>query len=183
MITSENQSPRKILLRFIVHLISSFGIVFCLTCLFLGMRGVMDLGGFVAVGGPYQIAHPAPDWVWLVPVSIIMGLIFVFINAGIAGSTGGVRLAVLAWPALFLSLGWNFLEYGIFKYHRLIWGWLICGILFVLMGGAPLLLGPIIKGIITRPKGTLPVLLLIIQLAVIGLSIYSAVAFFTALSR
>lgn len=40
---------------------AAFGMALCLTVLFLGMRTVMITeGGFVAVGGPYVIAHPAP---------------------------------------------------------------------------------------------------------------------------
>ena len=49
----------------------AFGL--CLTLLFFGMRAIMELGGFVAVGGPYEVAHPAPDWVWVLPVSIVGG--------------------------------------------------------------------------------------------------------------
>lgn len=47
-----------------------------------------------------------------------------------------------AWPALFLSLGWNFLEFGLNPpgpESGLVWGWLICAIVFGLMGGLPLL--------------------------------------------
>ena len=43
---------------------------------------------------------------------------------------------------MFLSLGWNFLEFGINPpppETGLVWGWLICGVLFVAMGGIPLL--------------------------------------------
>ena len=46
----------------------------------------------------------------------------------------------LAWPGLFLSLGWNFLEFAFLPQGGLAWGWLICGVVFVLMGGLPLLL-------------------------------------------
>lgn len=47
-------------------------------------------------------------------------------------------MAAYFWPAVFLSLAWNFLEYGIFKYDHPAWAWIVCGILFVLMGGLPL---------------------------------------------
>jgi hypothetical protein len=42
----------------------------------------------------------------------------------------------LLWPGLFLSLGWNFFEYGIRAGG--VAGWLVPGVLFVLMGGVPL---------------------------------------------
>lgn len=54
---------------------------------------------------------------------------------------GGPQLWTLAWPALFCSLGWNFLEYGIDPpppEHGPVWGWLICAVTFLAMGGIPL---------------------------------------------
>lgn len=51
-----------------------------------------------------------------------------------------MSVLALAWPATFLSLGWNFLEFAFTatKGHGLVWGWLVCGVVFVLMGGLPL---------------------------------------------
>jgi len=72
--------------------VSAFALAFCLTMLFHGMRGVLDLGGFVAAGGPYEIEHPAPDWVWLIPVSIIAGFAFGILNAGAAWRARGFNL-------------------------------------------------------------------------------------------
>jgi hypothetical protein len=117
-----------------------FAVAFCITCLYHGMRGVMRLGGMVASGGPYAIAHPAPSWVWVMPFSIMIGMACFFLNL-FSGNEDEVNLMPLAWPGLFLSLGWNFLE---FTFNPpgggLAWGWLICGVAFVLMGGLPLLL-------------------------------------------
>jgi hypothetical protein len=120
--------------------LSLFVLAFCLSALFLGMRRVMDLGGTVASGGPYAIAHPAPGWIWIMPVSIWAGLAAVFIHYICAMRARAVNFTGLSWPALFLSLGWNFFEYG-FKPptgHGLVWGWLICGVVFAFMGGIPL---------------------------------------------
>ncbi|MCC7365406.1 MAG: SHOCT domain-containing protein [Dehalococcoidia bacterium] len=51
----------------------------------------------------------------------------------------------LSWSALFLSLGWNFLEYGLDPpgngTSADAWGWLLCAVIFGLMGGVPLFLG------------------------------------------
>ena len=33
------------------------------------------------------------------------------------------------WGVLFGSLGWNFLEFA-FKGADIVWGWLVCGVLF-----------------------------------------------------
>ncbi len=138
------------------------GFTFLLTILFLAMRGVLDLGGMVAKGGPYEIAHPAPDYWWIFPVSIIGMLLIVFTSIGMFSFGSGLgnsasfpftrqgyspqgysRVSLVAlffWPAIFLSLGWNFCEYGFFAGEGLVWGWIICGVVFILMGGLPLYL-------------------------------------------
>jgi hypothetical protein len=126
--------------RFLFHF-TIFGVAFCITCLYHGMRGILRLGGMVASGGPYAIEHPAPHWVWVMPLSIVLGMIFFFLNLFSGPDGDGINLMPLAWPGLFLSLGWNFME---FTFNPpgggLAWGWLICGVLFVVMGGLPLLL-------------------------------------------
>ena len=68
------------------------GFVFCMTLLSQAMRGVMDLGGFVASGGPYEIAHPAPGWIWVFPVSILAGLVFLLLYSIFAKKIGGIKL-------------------------------------------------------------------------------------------
>ena len=127
--------------RQFLFLFTIFGVAFCITCLYHGMRGIMRLGGMVASGGPYAIEHPAPSWVWIMPLSIIIGMICFFLNLFTGPDGDGVNLMPLAWPGLFLSLGWNFLEFTFAPPGGgLAWGWLTCGVVFVLMGGLPLLL-------------------------------------------
>lgn len=117
------------------------------TLLFLGMRAVMDVGGACAEGGPYVSAQPCPDGV---PIAMFGGMIGMFAAAGLIvwfGSQIGKRAAsvvALGWPALFLSLGLNFLEYALYPPDAEpapVWGWLIPGVLFWVMGGAPLAVG------------------------------------------
>jgi hypothetical protein len=115
-----------------------------LTVLWLSMRAVMDIGGRCASGGPYVIAVPCPDAVaWLLPLSIFAGLGGVGLIGWFGGRIGPgfATIAALAWPALFLSLGWNFLEYGLASPGGWDISWLLCGVLFVAMGGIPLLVG------------------------------------------
>jgi hypothetical protein len=127
-------------------LVSAAGLAACITLLFLGMRSVMDIGGACADGGPYVSAQSCPEGVAIVMPLGMLGLF----GFGALGFWAGARvgglwaaLPLLAWPALFLSLGWNFLEYGIAPSPELepdggpIWGWLIPGVLFVLMGAVP----------------------------------------------
>ena len=105
------------------------------------MRGVMRLGGMVASGGPYAIEHPAPSWVWIMPVAIMFGMVCFFLNLfssrcrrgqpDAAGLAGPFPVAGLEFPGVRLHTRPG---------GGLAWGWLICGVIFVLMGGLPLLL-------------------------------------------
>jgi hypothetical protein len=107
-----------------------------LTVLFLAMRSVMDIGGSCASGGAFQIAHPCPGHVAaLMPAAIWGGLIFVGLYVFFAMHYSVPSLVSLAWPALFISLGYNFLDYAIHGQA----GLFIVGVVFVLMGGVPLL--------------------------------------------
>ena len=131
---------------FVGSFLALAGVACGITLLYLGMRSVMEIGGACAEGGPYEISTPCPDGVPLLMVGgIFAGLIclalFVVFVSRLGGSYG--TIAAYAWPALFLSLGWNFFEYGVDPPggdDGLVWGWLICGVVFALMGGLPLLL-------------------------------------------
>lgn len=128
----------------VLLLVGVGGVAFCLTLLFLAMRAVLDIGGACADGGPYVPRVSCPSGV---PLAMVGGIFGLFLFGGLTGWYGtriGPRyggLVFLAWPALFLSLGWNFLEYGFRPPggDGWAWGWLISGVLFVLMGGGPLL--------------------------------------------
>jgi len=170
---------RGLLLHFTI-----FGVAFAITCVYHGMRGVMRLGGMVASGGPYAIEHPAPTWVWIMPVAIVFGMVCFFINL-FSGGSDQVNLMPLAWPGLFLSGGWNFLE---FTFHPpaggLAWGWLVCGVVFVLMGGLPLLLvlksaREKIRARLQNNEGLGPY---VKQWLLIGLGVYLAIVFFRSVA-
>jgi hypothetical protein len=131
--------------RSIVTFVCMVGIGAAFTALFFSMRSVMDIGGRCYsgnVGIDPAVVRQCPDGVaGLMIGAIFGGLILIGIYAF---NAVGPNLTLLAWPALFLSLGWNFLEYGFSPpdgSDDIVWGWLICGILFVLMGGVPLIFG------------------------------------------
>jgi len=131
-------------LRATVWIVLTLGGVSCaLTLLYLSMRAVMDVGGVCAEGGPFEIRQHCPEGVPAIMTGSILGGIVLAgmylwhtVRRGIPGFT------LLIWPALFLSLGWNFFEYGIDPpgpQSGLVAGWLVCGGVFALMGGLPLL--------------------------------------------
>lgn len=120
------------------------GSVACLTLIFRSMRAVMGAGmSSCASGGPYVVANPCPDGVaWMLPVSIWVGIGLLVVASVAAMRLGQPSIAWLAWPALFLSLGWNFWQFGLDPVGTdgPVWGWLVCAVLFTIMGGGPLLL-------------------------------------------
>ncbi len=121
-------------------LVGIAGVAFSLTLLSRSMRAVEKIGGFCASGGPYQIAHQCPKGVTgLLPLSIFGGLIFLALFA-FCTTAGGRSVLLLAWSALFLGLGWNFIDFGIINPNggNVAYGQLIPGVLFIIMGAVPL---------------------------------------------
>ena len=104
-----------------------------MTWVFFSMRAVMDLGGTCASGGPYEIATPCPDNVAvLMTLGIPLMIIAALAGSAVAVGLGAPTLLLPMWWLLFGSLGWNFLEYGLFS-GDIVWGWAFCGVLFELM--------------------------------------------------
>ena len=111
------------------------------------MRAVMDIGGACAEGGPYVPVQPCPDGAAL---ALFAGAFGLFGAAGLMiwfGSRlgkGYVTLVFLGWPLLFISLGFNFLQYGLNPPpgdSAPEWGFLIPGVIFWIIGFGPLLFG------------------------------------------
>ena len=122
------------------------GLLRCITLVFLAMRAVMDVGGACADGGPYVSAQPCPDGA---TPALLLG-VFGGFGFGALGAVYGARVGgygwvpLLGWVALFATLGWNFLDYGLFnppEGEGIVWGWLIPGILFELMAWVPVWFG------------------------------------------
>lgn len=131
----------------IVYLLGIAGLAGGITLVFIGMRAVLDVGGFCAEGGPYVIETPCPEGVVLLtPLGIMGGLGAAAVAAGAGSRLGGPwsSVVLLAWPALFGALGWNFLEYGFNPPGDdpgWAWGWLISGVVFWAMAFVPLYFG------------------------------------------
>ena len=170
--------------QWVLFLLPLFLFTFSLVMLYNGMRGVMELGGFVASGGPYEIAHPAPGYVWVFPVFINVMVISMIASPTLGKKVNGPNLMSLSWSALFISLGWNFTEFG-FRTGSI--AWIICAVLFMAMGLIPLAV--IIRHYASEARGnqgypnsfsiTTKVFL---QLAVVGTAVLLALSLFRRIS-
>ena len=127
-----------------------------LTWAFFSMRSVMDVGGSCADGGPYVSAQPCPDGSWLIAVAVPVMLLTAMLGSATAMSIGAPNLLIPLWGLLFGCLGWNFLEFA-FAGPGIVWGWLICGVMFWLMAAPAvfaILLG--VKNAVAPPDGHHP---------------------------
>lgn len=114
-----------------------------ITWVYRGMRAVMDIGGACASGGPYVPVQPCPGGA----TALLTIGIFVMVGAALAGtaiavSVGAPVLLLAMWWLLFGALGWNFIDYGVVQGDpgdgSVVWGWLICGVMFWLMAAPAL---------------------------------------------
>ncbi|MDQ3916757.1 MAG: SHOCT domain-containing protein [Actinomycetota bacterium] len=137
------------------------GLSCAMTLLYLGMRAVLDVGGACASGGPYVPRVQCPQGIPLLMTGAVWGgLIFLGLYLWATVKHDVPTLVGFAWPALFLSLGWNFLAFGLDPPfgEGIVWGWIVCAAAFALMGGLPLLVmaRPIMSQFTKVPAPNLP---------------------------
>ena len=122
--------------------LSLAGLACALTLVFLSMRSVMNVGGFCAEGGAYDIRQHCPQGIpGVLTGSIWGGLLLAFAYGVVCALWNIPTLVGLAWSALFLSLGWNFFDYAFnppSPIQGVVWSWLVCGVVFALLGAVPL---------------------------------------------
>jgi hypothetical protein len=127
-----------------VLVVSFGGIVAGLTLLYRSMRSVMAVGGSCGSGGPYQLRVECPKGIpLLMNVAIWGGVVMLFLAMAAIKRTGAPNVLWLLWPALFLSLGFYFVQFGLDPPGGgdVQVGWMVCGAVFGLMGAVPLLIG------------------------------------------
>ena len=76
---------------------------------------LMEIGGVCASGGPYEIRQECPEGSSLllaasIPVGLIFGCLMLWGMGAL--SPGAALLTFVSWPALYLSLAWNFFDTG-----------------------------------------------------------------------
>ena len=123
----------------IATVLSALVLAVCLTWTFYSMRAVMAIGGACADGGPYVSRQPCPDGALLIAVAVPLMLIAAMVGSWAAISVRAPNLLVAMWALLFGSLGWNFLEFALAG-PDVVWGWLVCGVVFWLMATPAVLL-------------------------------------------
>jgi hypothetical protein len=86
-------------------------------------------------------------------LAIMGGIVLVGVSIAAAAQVGAPHVTWLAWPGLFLSLAWNFWEFGAARPGGgLDVGWVICGVVFTLMGAGPLIGGVLAMRSTETPK-------------------------------
>ena len=112
----------------------------CVTWAFLAMRAVMNVGGACADGGAYVSAQPCPDGAVLIAVAVPVLMLSAMTGTLAAVPLNAPNLLLPMWGILFGALGWNFLEFAFATDGGIVWGWLVCGVLFEAMA-LPALVG------------------------------------------
>ncbi len=112
-------------------------VVLGLTWLNLVASSVMSVGGSCSSGGPYVAATPCPGGAWMAPVGLFVALAGLGLYL-LRRPAGSPQLVLFAWPALFGSLGIQFLRAAAAETEA--YGWWLCGVVFLLMAAAPLAL-------------------------------------------
>lgn len=119
-------------------LVTGAGVVASLTVIYMSMRSVMDIGGSCGTIDNEGVIRSCPSGVaGLLPGAIWAGLIFTGLYVLVCAKFKVPSFVSLLWPALFLSLAYNFFDYGV--RGGVNGGWIVCGIVFALMGVVPLL--------------------------------------------
>jgi hypothetical protein len=157
MAQSSGESRGLILVDGVAIFVSLAGVAACMTLVYLSMRAVMNVGGFCAEGGPYEIATHCPKGTAGFMIGGIWGgLIFAGLYVWRTMKAHVGSFVGLLWPALFLSLGWNFLDFAIHppEGQGVVGGWIVCAVLFITMGGIPLI--PALVGIVRWLRGAPP---------------------------
>lgn len=149
---AKGQRSRRGLTAPVVTVVGVLVLAITLTWTFFSMRSVMNVGGSCADGGPYVSAQPCPDGSFLIAIAIPVMLITAMAGSAAALSINAPNLLVPMWGVLFGSLGWNFLEFA-FKGDGIVWGWLVCGVVFWLMA-APAVFGILValKNAVVPPR-------------------------------
>jgi hypothetical protein len=134
--------PRSPLRRFRDVVLLGAEVAGAITILSVIMRSVGEVGGSCADGGLYVSGQPCPDGTGVAMLAVL-GLAVFCVVATIWGAARSRALHPVFWfwPALFLALGSNSLDDGLFDPPAgagISGGYVSCGVLFWVMGAGRL---------------------------------------------
>lgn len=124
--------------RFAGSVVSWTAFAFFFLDLFQSASIVLGLGGYCASGGPYVIETECPDAVVAFTPLSIFGMLAAVAIAVIFARGFGVQLVGWAWPILFVGLGVGFFV-GAAGGQGVVVN-ILLGVMFVVMGLAPVVL-------------------------------------------
>jgi len=135
---SEKPTSRPLAVRVLGAVIAWLLFTTCLAFVYRGLLDVTAMGGSCASGGPYVIEHECSPFVAaMVPVGIFGMVIAIGLHALLAASWGPILFG-LFWPLIFTVLGTGFLVATSRGFDP--WSGVFCGVLFLVMGLAPVVL-------------------------------------------
>lgn len=157
-----------------LYLLGVAGLTASIVVIFLAMRAVLEIGAFCAEGGPYEIETHCPEGVPFADDLGVSGPLRLRWVDGLArrahrelvcgGTAAGLARTV---PVARLEL--PRVRAVAPRQWRSGLEWLICGVVFVAMGGGPLLIGGRLGGVAPRRPGRASAIwLTAIGLAVVG---------------
>lgn len=124
-------------------LLSAAGMGFSVSLIDHCAAFVLSRGGWVASGGPYVIASPAPEWIMLLmPGAVLLFTASIMTSIYFSERLRWPWLLRFAWSGVFLTIGYRFACAGAGGGEP-IPGFIICAILFIIMGIAPLVWIPV----------------------------------------
>lgn len=105
-----------------------------ITWFLAAMRAQMEVGGSCASGGPYVIVAPCPEHTTaLVLVGMFGSVVVALAGTVSAVSVGAPNLLVPYWTATSGGMAFNFLADGFTADEGLVWGWIVAGVLALVM--------------------------------------------------
>ncbi|HEX6310977.1 MAG TPA: hypothetical protein VF152_05075 [Acidimicrobiia bacterium] len=138
---TDDPSRSRLLVAWLGVAVSAAGVAASVTVVYLAMRDTMaTAGGFCARGGPYEIASECDSGTFgLLFGGIVAFLAFTALHVAFSTWARGPQVGLFAiLGALFLALGWNFVDFGLdppgASERGIVFGWLLPGVVFWLIG-------------------------------------------------
>ena len=109
-----------------------------ITWFLAAMRAQMEVGGSCATGGPYVVVAPCPEHSTALTLVGMFGSVFLALAGTVSAlSVGAPNLVVPYWTATSGGMAANFLVDGFTDDGGLVWGWIIAGVMMLVLFAIP----------------------------------------------